>query len=154
MNYKSKLTLTRRWIIVKHGLSKKESGSVMKLFPIILAVVVVAVIGVVFASWMSNLDKKDQIDMIAREYILRMESKGYLDTCDEAELYQDLQNVGMQEIRLEGTNRTPVGYGNQITLDIKGSLRIHQYDVENIFKVHIGNSLIPVSIRKVSTAKY
>lgn len=126
----------------------------MKLFPIILAVVVVAVIGVVFTSWMSNLDKKDQIDMIAREYILRMETKGYLDTCDEAELYQDLQNAGMQEIRLEGTNRTPVGYGNQITLDIKGSLRIHQYDVENIFKVHIGNSLIPVSIRKVSTAKY
>ena len=154
MDYKSRVSLICRLLTVRHSLSKKEPGSVMKLFPIILAVIVVAVIGVVFAGWMSNLDKKDQIDMIAREYILRMETKGYLDSEDEAALCQDLQDAGMQEIRLDGTNRSPVGYGNQITLDIKGSLQIHQYDVENLFKVYIGNSMVPVSVRKVSTAKY
>ena len=52
----------------------KKEGSMLKMLPVLLAMVAVAAISVMYLSYMSDYDKREMADQLAREYILFMES--------------------------------------------------------------------------------
>ena len=85
---------------------------------------------VVMLSYMDNvqlIQQKTDVSQLARKYILRMETVGYLAPGDRSMLTGELQAIGVTEVSYEGTTENVVGYGEPSCLQIKGKLR-GQYD--------------------------
>lgn len=133
---------------------KKDDGNIMNLLPVILTVVVVAAITVVFSSWMANLDRKERVDVLVRQYLLRMETEGYLSTEARDNLLEDLEAIKVSDVSLSGTTITQVGYGNEVILQLTGKLEIYNYELLSMFSVNKGTSEIEIEKRLTSTAKY
>lgn len=117
---------------------KKDRGNVANLM--ITGIFLLAMTAMMLA-YMENaklIQCKLEVNQIAREYILRMETKGYLDSEDRLSLLWKLQEEGMTQVDLEGTTYEEVGYGEPIVLKISGML----------------DGTYTVREQKVSTAKY
>lgn len=84
------------------------------------------------------INDKAEINQIARKYILRMETEGVLTEMDRLALNKELAEVGVSDISLEGTTMVRVGYGEAITLHIRGKL----------------GGIYVFEEKRVSTAKY
>jgi len=85
---------------------------------------------VVMLAYMDNvqlIQQKMEVSQLARQYILRMETVGYLTPPDRTVLTSQLQEIGVSEIDYEGTTMSAVGYGEAVVLQIKGKLR-EEYD--------------------------
>lgn len=96
---------------------------------------------VMMLSYMDNvwlIHQKAAVRQIARQYILRMETVGYLTEADRIRMGQELSGVGVTQLELEGTTLSPVQYGDIITLEIRGVLE-GEYDFEE---------------KRISTAKH
>lgn len=133
---------------------KKKEGSIAKFgIPLFTMVAVFSII-VMFITYLNDIDKKDSVEIVAREYILKMETVGYLNSSDEADLYKDLEKLGVKNISIEGTTRSKIGYGKKITLSIKGQMEVTSYNVQNMFKITNTPKLVEISEQKSSTAKY
>lgn len=81
---------------------------------------------VVMLSYMDNIQliqQKTDVSQLARKYILRMETVGYLTSADRSMLTGELQAIGVTGVSYEGTTEETVGYGEPICLQIKGKLR-------------------------------
>lgn len=133
---------------------KKKKGSVLKFAPILLGVLVAAMLITMHTSWTNDLDKKDKIDILAREYILMMESKGFLTGENETELIQELQNFGLVNISLAGTTRQVVPYGSEVVLVINGTLHVNKYDLNDYLDMTKESVALPVLKKLTSTAKH
>ena len=141
---------------------KKDSGAMIgHMLPIVLTAIAMAAIAVIFSSWMMNLDRKNNIDVIARKYMLKMETVGGLTPDDRDSLKQELIDAGMQTEGLTieasdktGSPATDPGYGAQITLKITGKLKIYDYEFINLFRTDLKSGTIPISVVKKSTAKH
>ena len=133
---------------------KKKKGNIHKFGIPVFTMVAVFVLVIMFVSYLGDIDKKDGVDLVAREYLLRMETEGYLNATDEAELYKDLTAKGMKNVSIIGTTRNKVGYGNKITLAITGDLTISGFNVVDVFNIKEVPKTININIKKSSTAKY
>lgn len=68
------------------------------------------------------VSRKYEINNLARTYIIRMETNGYLTRADEDELTAKLESIGVSDISLSGSTTSSAGYGNKITLCITGKV--------------------------------
>jgi len=116
----------------------KQQGSVADLAGTCLCILGMSIIMLAYMENVALIQQKAMICQIARKYILRMETVGYLTAEDETSLCRQLQDVGASKIDLEGSTRNQVDYGNAITLRITGYLGEEQAFEET----------------RVSTAKY
>ena len=57
----------------------------------------------------------------AREYMLIMETEGYLKPADQAALKAELESYGLYNISFSGTTTREVNYGDRIYLRISGT---------------------------------
>lgn len=76
-----------------------------------------------FFNYIKVIHQKGEISQLARKYILRMETVGYLTGQDAVELKSEMDRIGATNINLEGSTLSAVGYGESIVLDIKGVLQ-------------------------------
>jgi len=134
-------------------LTKKDPGSMVDFVYVLCALVIVTIICIIMMNWYSDLDKKTKIEMLGREYILRMETLGYLSEEDQDSLIKELKEYGVIDITLTGTTKEAVDNGNKIILNVVGSLEVNAYQLENWLHMKKGRRLIPVTIHKSSTAK-
>lgn len=132
---------------------KKKQGSVIEnmLVALMGMVMITAFLVIMFGAF-SSISNKWQMRQTAREYMLLMETEGYLKPSDEVNLIHNLNNLGLYNVSLAGTTRNEVGYGGRIDLVITGT-----YD-ENILAFAGGISKVTsnpveVVITKQSTAK-
>ena len=95
-------------------------GNVMMTGLCILAMTVVMLF---YMDSVQLIQQKTEVSQLARKYILRMETVGYLTAQDCTVLTQELYDIGVTEIDYNGTTLNPVTYGVPITLQIKGKLR-------------------------------
>jgi hypothetical protein len=63
------------------------------------------------------------VGQLARKYILKMETVGYLSGNDQAKLLEELNEIGVSEVSLEHSTMSPGEYGQTIELDIRGKLK-------------------------------
>ena len=91
---------------------------------------------------------------LAREYILRMESKGYMSRQDGYELINKLQERGFYNVNFSGSTTTPPGYGKEITLSINAKVKIKKYMINKLLDVTDLTESSQIRIVKKSTAKY
>ncbi|MCR4897220.1 MAG: hypothetical protein K5891_10635 [Lachnospiraceae bacterium] len=125
--------------IRRGGRQKPASpGNIGDLMTVGLFMIAMAVLMIRFLDCSALLSSKSEVSQLCRQYILRMETCGYLNAGDEAQLLSELEAAGVAEADLTGTTRSPVPFGTVITLRIRGVL-----GEENAFEE-----------KRTSTAKY
>lgn len=115
-----------------------QEGSIGDLLSVGLCILAMITVMISFMDCMSLVNRKTAAGQIARNYILRMETVGYLTEADEALLRRELSESGITDIDLTGTTRQQAGYGTEIMLRIRGKIG-GNYGFEEL---------------RVSTAKY
>lgn len=135
---------------------QKDDGSMMHMLSIIFSTIFVAIILIMYAGISNNINKRNDIDLVARRYLLLMEIEGGLNAELEKELTNELKKLGVENIKLEGTtlvnDDSLTNYGEIITLNIKGDMNITSYNNKNnIFTVT--GTTVPINISKSSTSK-
>ncbi len=118
--------------------SVDDAGSVGDVMPMCIFVICIAFVLVAFADCVKIINTKSSVSQISRQYILRMETYGYLDDADKSDLLDALSLAGLKDISLGRTDVGEVGYGNKVTLEIYGR-------TEDGYEI---------SERRTSTAKY
>ncbi len=116
---------------MKNVAKAKASGSVGDILTMGVFVLAMAVVMVAFLNCIDLVQQKTAVRGILREYLLRMETVGYLMPADETELLQELSGAGVTQIRLGNTSRSRVGFGQEITLEISGRLE-EIYEIREI----------------------
>lgn len=101
---------------------KKEANSVVEnmLVALVGIVMVTAFLVIIFGAF-AGISDKWQISQVAREYMLLMETEGYLTDSDKALLESELESLGMYDISFEGSTLAEAGYGERIYLKIRGT---------------------------------
>ena len=130
----------------------KADGNVLDFITGMITILAISVIVMVSFSYTELLNKKLEVSQIARRYILQMETRGYLESMSEQQLYEDLQRVGMKNIDLSGTTRQSVVYGEKIMLCISGELEGIMLK-GNFWTSGFGKTRYHVEEKRMSTAK-
>jgi len=102
---------------------KKSAGNVGNIMMTGLCVLAMTVIMLYYMDSVQLIQQKTEVSQLARKYILRMETVGYLTAQDRTILTQELVDMGVTEVDYTGTTVNPVTYGTPISLQIKGKLR-------------------------------
>ena len=95
-------------------------GSVGDVMPMCIFVICIAFVMISFADCVRLINVKSSVSQISRQYILRMETYGYLTDNDRQGLMRSLSETGLTGVSLAGTDTSEVGYGNEIKLYIDG----------------------------------
>ena len=118
-----------------------------------LTIIIAAYIILSFTQYIIAFNKKDEIDLLARQYILRMETVGYLTPADETDLISKLEEIGLYNINLDGTTLAEVGYGEVIELHIKGDFDMDWYTMDNQMNTSSERDVLKINIVKASTSQ-
>jgi len=134
-------------------LQKKKDASVIEnmLVSLIGIVMVTAFLVIIFGAF-SSISNKWAMRQTAREYLLIMETKGYLKAADQVALQSELESYGLYNISFSGSTTSEVNYGDRIYLNITGTYN------DNILAFADGISRVAdhptsITIRRQSTAK-
>lgn len=134
---------------------KKRKGNVVDILPSMLMVIAAVILITVFFDLYQVLSLNEDVKQLSRKYMLTMETVGYLDPENRTSLVQDLSDLEVTDIDLEGSSMTDVGYGNAIYLQISCNLPVEQLNMagNDILCFIFEDGTIPINIRRMSTAK-
>lgn len=105
-------------------MGRKSKGNVMDMVTIGITILAMSMVVMAYLECTGLMLKKLEISQLSRQYILRMETEGYLNELNKQNLLQELQALGVQSIDLSGTTLQPVSYGETILLKIKGTIGV------------------------------
>lgn len=131
----------------------KSKGSIMDFMSPLLCFLAFTIIATAFFSIMKTVSNKDEVSQVARQYILRMETVGYLTDSDRTSMIQTLTDIGVSNIDISGTTTSDVGYGNPIILSIKGTLKMSSLNGDDLAEFGFIENDTPIYERRMSTAK-
>ena len=137
----------------KEKLKKKTASSVVEnmLVALIGIVMITAFLVIIFGAF-SSISNKWAMQQSAREYLLIMETEGYLKPSDQAALKTELESYGLYNISFAGSTTSEVNYGDRIYLNISGTYN------DNVLAFADGISRVAdhpttITIKRQSTAK-
>ena len=99
-----------------------QRGNVGDLMLTGVCMLAMTVMMLAYMDSLELLEQKREVGQLARKYILQMETTGYLTAENSEALKTELAAVGATEISLNGTTVNPVGYGENIILQMEGRL--------------------------------
>ena len=134
-------------------LKKKDKGMLDQFLPAIVVIVLLAVLWTGSMITASNINRSNDIQQVARTYLLQMETDGYLTEENKGLLLNDLAALDMINIDLTGTSFTDVGYGNQVRLVIRGKVNLKDINFQSFATPMMTGRQADVAINKVSIAK-
>ena len=136
-------------------MTKKDYGFIEKLLPVLLSTGMVFGLVLFAGQLMEVLREREMMNQTAREYLLRMETTGYLTGEDMAGRKEELEeNTNLTNINLNGSTILPADYGTRIQLVIEGNLERKINIRFPLLFQEIRPWKIPVHIRMLSTAKH
>lgn len=134
-------------------LLRKKSGSVIENMLVFLigTIITTAFLVIVFGAF-SSISNKWQMRQVSREYMLLMETEGYLNATDKAAMITELESFGLKNITITGTTTSQVSYGETIYLKISGTYN------ENVLAFaggisKVADHSVTITINRQSTAK-
>lgn len=101
---------------------RREKGSIGDIMTTGLCMLAMTVMMLAYIDNAQLIYRKSEINQIARKYILRMETEGWLTEADRVSLIQELEALGVTEPDLSGTTVNQVSYGEPIVLLLRGRL--------------------------------
>jgi len=131
---------------------KKEASVIENMLVLLLEMIIVCAMLVVIFGAFAGISNKWGMRQVAREYLLIMETEGYLSSTNQANLIAELEGYGLYNISLSGTTTSEVEYGERIYICTSGT-----YD-DNILSFAGGLSKVTenpvqITINRQSTAK-
>lgn len=131
---------------------KKKASIVENMLVMMINMVVLCAFLVIIFGAFSGISDKWGMRQTAREYMLIMETEGYLTPADRANLISELESYGLYNISLSGTTTSEVDYGTRIYLKISGTYN------ENVLSFAGGLSKVAdhpvrITINRQTTAK-
>lgn len=123
---------------VARAVALRQEGNVGDLLSALLCIIAMVAAMTAFMDCVALVNKKMMVGQTARNYVLKMETVGYLTGEEEQSLRRELAEQGISEVSLEGTTKVSVAYGDEITLKITGKIGGKHYFEE----------------KRVSTAKH
>ncbi len=139
---------------MKNLIVSRRKGSIMNVLAACICILTMTIIMAAFMGSAGLLNSKAEISQIARKYILRMETVGYLTGNDKVELSQELTEIGVVDLDLTGTTLNQVDYGSPILLVIHGKISGQSVTTDSgIFQTIFGEALFEFEERRMSTAK-
>ncbi len=136
------------------SMKKRDFGFFEKLLPVLLSTGIVFGLVLCSGQFMELLRAKEGINQVARAFLLKMETTGYLKSEELAELVTELEEYGLADISLEGTSKSPVPYGTPIYLKITGNLQKEVFFAVPLLSEARKRMDIPIEISLISTAKH
>lgn len=131
---------------------KKEASITENMLVALLGLVITTALLTIIICVFAGISDKWSMKQQARETLLVMETEGYLKPDEQSRLVSSLEDKGLTNISLNGTTLSEVGYGNDITLNIKGVYQNKKLAfMGGISKITTSSS--DVEIRLSSTAK-
>lgn len=125
----------------------------MDFMTVCISLLAMAVVVMVYLNLSQLMMTRLEISQVSRKYILRMETKGYLDEADKSGMLQELTALGMQKIDLSDSTVTPVAYGDPIKLSLKGTVKGSALDMGNGWMNGFVQREYEVAEKRMSTAK-
>lgn len=135
-------------------MTKKDYGFIEKLLPVLLSTGIVFGIVLLSGQFMGLFRDREEMNQVARAYLLKMETIGHLPSDKMQELRFALEECGLEDINFAGTNTQPVSYGEPIYLNISGNFK-RVFGVKIPFLIQKEQTLaIPIRMCLQSTAKH
>ena len=101
---------------------KKEAGNVGEILTMGLCILALTAVMISYMENVQLIAKKAEVGQLARCYLLKMETVGYLAAQDQTQLTAELEKLGITGIDYEGSTLNPAGYGNDVVFQIHGRL--------------------------------
>jgi len=132
---------------------KKKPGSIMDMLSVGISIIALSIIMICCLNIMQLASGKEEVRQLSRQYILRMETVGYLTAADKTQMLHDLEELGLEDVDLTGTTFTDAGYGNPVILIIQGSLHMQNAAGDNLLNMIFEQQTYQITIKRMSTAK-
>lgn len=104
-------------------MKKKKAAMTENILILLMNIVFMCAFLLIIIASFKSINDKMMARQVMREYMLLMETEGYLKSGDEANLKNDLQQVGLTSIDLSGTTRAKVSYGSRIYLKVRATYK-------------------------------
>ena len=88
---------------------KKEAGNVGEILTMGLCILALTAVMISYMENVQLIAKKAEVGQLARCYLLKMETVGYLTAPDQTQLTAELENLGVTGIDYEGSTFHPAG---------------------------------------------
>ena len=131
----------------------KKKGSMLSMLPVLLGMMAICVLSLMYLSYMSDYEKKEAADQLARQYMLKMESEGYMSETSKQHFISAMSELGFSQVNLSGTTFADAGYGNTIMLIVNAVLTSDNYSVTDTLSITRSREDRRLYICKRSTAK-
>lgn len=102
----------------------------------------------------TNINRLQKVEQIGREYLLRMESDGYLTSTDRIELNSELTSLGYVSNVNITAPISEVGYGERIALKIEYDLEVEAISGADLFNYRNDSKTIRKTFRESTTSKH
>ena len=134
-------------------LQRKDKGILDQFLPALVTIVFLAILWVGSMVSAAGIDRSSDIHLVARKYMLRMETDGYLTEENRNLLLGELHALDMTDIDLTGSSFTDVGYGNTVELVIRGMVTLKSIEFTDFASSIMTERQTEVAIHKISVAK-
>lgn len=133
---------------------RKRQGNIVDVLTAGILILAMTIIMTAYLGSMQLVSIKSEVSQLSRKYILRMESVGCLTEDDRISLEQELHDLGIENVDLNGTTMSGVGYGNPIFLVIRGCFEGQEtFTDKGLLSAAVRNKKYAFSERRMSTAK-
>lgn len=157
---------------------KREGSGFGELASSLIAIMAIVMVALFFIGAVESINRRVNIDMTVRGYVLSLESSGCLTTKQIDRLRKELVAAGMKEDTIsicgyksngagkfnwdaDGSTtakaiglQTPVGYGNRVGIKITGKVPDNPFILNGFWLESDSSKLTDMTIVKISTAKY
>lgn len=137
---------------LKKMILKKNKGTVDEIIIPLFFLFALFVVVIGTLNFVVPIVKYINANQVARTYILKIESNGYLTEENTDQLKTKLTNLGFTNIDLTGTTFSPVSNGDDVFLNIKYDQTYNAFSIVN-FNVVVNHVTKSVTISRSSTAK-
>lgn len=156
----------------KLKLNKKSNGNLDDFLPILIFMMIASFILLLFIEVNVAINSKSKLNSIARQYTLKMETKGFLSEDDIKALVDHLNKNGFAnadgsdltvdsfknaaDYSGKSTNGVSVGYGNEVSLKftVYSEQRLgYQEEEEEFLPFSLKKQFMPLTIEYHSTSK-
>lgn len=133
---------------------KKKKGSYISTL-VVVFLIMVPIVAIVGTYLNSNKDSVviSKIDKVVNEYMLRMESVGYLDSLNEDSIISELNAIGIENVSLNGSTKVKGSYGDRIYLKVKGEYSMKALEIKDDLSMVNNEELIPIDLTYTSINK-
>lgn len=138
----------------KNKLCKKKVGSNSSYILLLVGVLGMFVLIMSQGYHFTNTNRVQKVEQIGREYLLRMESDGYLTQVDQNELISDLLSLGYVRNVSVTAPMVEVGYGEKISLEIEYDLQIKSIGGTELFEFSPDLSTVHKVFAESTTSKH